>query len=247
MNKRKKVAIKRFLACRKLKTIWFNFKVLPFSQARKLPFFIYGKSTFRSLEGQIVIDAPVRPGMILIGKNDYYVGTNVQQTIWTINGKLIFKGPFKFLHGSNVVVSRTGTLTLGGKESLFGSDCKVICFDSITIGENARITWECQFMDTSFHYIEENGRKARPLTKPISIGANVWIGNRTTVSKGAVIPDNTIVASNSLVNKDFSGSGPNIMLAGVPASTKATNIRRVFDERLQKELDKEYGYDRTHL
>ena len=38
-----------------LKTLWFNFKVFPFAVAKKLPVWLYGKVTFRSLTGKIVI------------------------------------------------------------------------------------------------------------------------------------------------------------------------------------------------
>ena len=124
-----------------------------------------------------------------------------------------------------------------------------MCFENITIGDNVGVTWDCQFMDTSFHYIEllNKENQIRPLTKPIIIGDRVWVGNRTTISKGAVIPDDTIVASNSIVNKDFSLVEPYSMLAGSPASVKGTGFKRVYDERKQKELDSKFNYDRTHL
>ena len=66
--------IKRFLHSRMLKTIWFNFKMLPFKQAVRLPVFIFGKTEFRDLSGKIIIDCPrVWPGMIRIGAKEAYV------------------------------------------------------------------------------------------------------------------------------------------------------------------------------
>ena len=70
---------------------------------------------------------------------------------------------------------------------------------------------------------------------------------RTTFSKGAVVPSKTIVASNSLVNKDFSNIEPYTLLAGMPASVKATGQKRIFDLDIQRELDEKYHYVRTHL
>ena len=230
-------------------TIRLNFKMLPFSVAKKLPIWVYGNMTFRSLNGTLIIKGPVRTGMIKIGKNDYYVNTSVQQSIWTIRGTVIFNGPINFLQGSYVLVSNNATLTFGSNGTLCGSNMHIMCFEKINIGDNVRLAWECQVMDTSFHYIELlniNG-EIKPLTKPVFIGDRVWIGNRTTISKGAVIPNDTIVASNSLVNRNFFDIEPYSMLAGSPALLKGTGFRRIFDEERQRELDKQFHYTRTHL
>lgn len=244
-----KKCLKDFLKAKIIKTIWFNFKMFPLKTAIRMPVFLYGKTTFRSLNGKIFINAAVNPGMIKIGKNDYYIDTSIQHCIWTINGTIVFNGPVSFGHGSYVLVSKNSKLSIGTHGTYLGSNLKIMCFENITIGDNVRVTWDCQFMDTSFHYIEllNKENQIRPLTKPIIIGDRVWVGNRTTISKGAVIPDDTIVASNSIVNKDFSLVEPYSMLAGSPASVKGTGFKRVYDERKQKELDSKFNYDRTHL
>lgn len=124
----------------------------------------------------------------------------------------------------------------------------IFIYGKIVFGGNSRISWDCQIMDTAFHYVENllDG-DIKPLTSPIVLGNNIWIGNRTTIAKGTVLPDYTIVASNSLVNKDFSSIGENCLIAGLPAKLKQQNIRRVFDSKVQKKLDKKFNYIRTHL
>ena len=83
--------------CNIIKTLYLNFKKLPFNQAIKLPIWIYGKITFRSLRGDIVIDSDrIYSGMIKIGKRDYYVNTGIPQTILTLNGILKFNGNVNF-------------------------------------------------------------------------------------------------------------------------------------------------------
>ena len=230
-----------------IKTIWFNFKVFPFAVARKFPVWLYGKCTFRSLHGKIIINGPISPGMIKIGKNDLYVDTAIQQCIWTVRGTVIFNGPLSLGHGSYVVVSDNATLEFGSHDVYIGSNLKIFCFNRIVIGSNVRAAWDCQFMDTSFHYVQNRNGEIAPLTKPIILGENIWVGNRTTIAKGAVVPDNTIIASNSLVNKDFSQIEPYTLLAGMPASVKATGQKRIFDLEIQREMDEKYNYVRTHL
>lgn len=244
-----KKKIKELFRCNLIKTIKFNLKMLPFKTASKLPILFYGKTDFRSLKGSVKINGPVSTAMIRVGIKDEYVDTSIGNTIWTINGTLVFNGPLKMWRGSYIVVAKNAVLNIGSQQTKLGSHLKIMCFNSITIGNCVRIAWECQIYDTSFHYLELVNRdnEIQALPKPVVIGDRVWLGNRSTVSKGAIIPNDTIVASSSMVNKDFSKIEPYSMLAGCPATVKVIGLRRVFDRKQEKELDKKYNYPRTGL
>ena len=241
--------IAELLKCNLIKTVTFNFKMLPFREALRFPVFFYGKVDLRSLKGKVKIDHTVYPGMIKIGIKTKYVDTQVSNSRWTVNGLIVFKGPLEMARGSYVLVAEGATLTLGTNKSFYGSNLKIFCFNRITIGDCVRITWECQLYDTSFHYLElvDRNNEVRPLQGEVFIGDRVWIGNRTTVSKGAYIPSDTIIASNSLVNKDFSKIESYCLLAGCPAVVKVTGVRRVYDRKYEAELDRQYEYHRTFL
>lgn len=241
--------IKKLLKCNLLKTIKFNFKMLPFKQAVRMPLFFYGKTDFRSLKGKVLINGPITSGMIKVGIKDEYVDTSIGNTIWTINGTIIFNGPLKIWRGSYFLVAKNAVLNIGSNETKLGSHLKIMCFNSITIGDCVRVAWECQIYDTSFHYLEllNRNNEIQHLSKPVVIGDRVWLGNRSTVSKGAIIPNDTIIASGSIVNKDFSQIEPYSMLAGCPASIKGTGFRRVFDRKQERDLDKKFNYPRTGL
>lgn len=245
-----KKQIKLLFKANILKTIWFNFRMFPLTSALRLPVYLFGEVTFRYLrKGSFVIHSPLFPGMITIGREGCYVANAKPHCQWTVKGTIEFSGPVRFGGGSYVTVAKNAVLRIGSRGTYIGSNSNIICFDSITIGDKVDFAWECQVIDTSFHYITfvDNPDKIAPLTKPVVIGDRVWIGNRTTVSKGAVIPSDSIVASNSLVNKDFSAIGPNHLLAGCPAIVKSSGIYRVRGDK-EKEYDKLFGYDRsTHL
>ena len=232
-----------------LKTIYFNFKMLPLKQAVHLPILFYGRTKFRSLQGCVSINAEGHFGMIRIGINNQYVDTSVPETIWTVNGTIKFSGPMKMARGSYIHVAKNANLSIGTGGSFYGSNLKVMCFDSITIGNCVRLTWDCQIYDTSFHYIEVmDGEKGiSSLTSPVVIGNRVWVGNRSTISKGTRIPDDTIIASNSLANKDYTDYGSYILLAGVPAKFKKRGIRRIWNFQKQAELDIKFKYNRHKL
>ena len=61
-----------------LKTIFFNFKSLPFKQAIKFPIFIYSDTKLISI-GKIHIDSDdIHKGMIRIGKRNFFAGFKTQ-------------------------------------------------------------------------------------------------------------------------------------------------------------------------
>lgn len=97
-----------------LRTLYFNFKVLPLKQAIKLPIFLSRKVYLRKISGKIVLEGDVYPGMVRIGFNDVGIFDNkVSRTILTIFGTLIFKGEADIGHGSKLSVGGNGVLVLG--------------------------------------------------------------------------------------------------------------------------------------
>lgn len=237
-----------FLLHHPLKTAWFNFKMLPFEQAIHLPILLYGKTSFRGLRGGVKIQCKnVYPFMIKIGCDNSYVATSSPKSIWTIEGTLILNGPVCFLQGTYILIAKGAELNIGGNGTFVGSNTKIICFEKISIGNMVHITWDCQLYDTSFHYIQDVEGNCLRLTKPIRIGNKVWIGNNTTISKGCVLPDNTIIGSHSLANKDYTDTKGGCLLAGIPARVKIENIYRVYNEEQQSVLDAKFDYHRVRL
>lgn len=228
------------------KTVYINFKMLSFRDAIFFPILICSKTKFRSLKGRIIIEGDIKPCMIRIGDSSRYPVTSTPCTVLTINGEIVFTGKINFYNGTYVYVAEKAKLKLGTNGTFVGSDVKIICREYIGIGDNVEVSWGTQIYDTSFHYVSYNGCECFKLTSPITIGNNVWIGNNVTISKGSRLPSNTIVASNSLINRDFSDLGENTLLAGVPAVCKISNARRIYGVE-EKELDKKYLYIRYKL
>ncbi len=108
------------------------------------------------------------------------------------------------------------------------------------IGNHVIISWECQIFDTNFHYMEDKFGDIYRKDGEIFIGNNVWIANRVTIAKGAKIPNDSIIASNSLVNKDLSDTVSGLY-AGCPAKLVKENVHAVFS--LEGQLNE---YFRAH-
>lgn len=95
--------------------------------------------------------------------------------------------------------------------------------ESIIIGENTVIAAGTNIIDSNGHEtISLNRTKGRDIPTGITIGKNVWIGLNSTILKGTVIRENSIVAAGSIVKGNFP---KNSLIQGNPAKTvKILNI-----------------------
>jgi len=202
--------------------------MLPIKEAVKLPIIISRNVRFYNLSGNIKLIKPVKFSMIRFGffgdDNMYW---NSKKTLLKIEGKLCLHQNIKFANGIILRVEKNAQLTID-ENVYISNDVKIICYENIQIGKNTRIAWDCQIIDTNFHYIvdKKNPNVRLDLTKPIKIGKNNWIGNRSSLMKGSETPDYCIIASGSLVNRkldipQFS------MVAGTPVKLVKLNVYRV--------------------
>lgn len=218
------------------KTLYFNFKVLPFKQAIKFPIHFYGKVEFANLKGGFVVDCKeVKFGMIVFGgKHEIVVSSNVPTRIYN-SGKIIFNGEAKFARGINIMVRKNGELSIGNNFSI-GSLSKIICFRKIIFNENVLISWEVQIFDTDFHFIISEEKIADNCGEVI-VSDSVWIGSRCTILKNTILPDNAIVGSDSLCSGNyFSKYGNSILLVGTPAKVLKKNVYYLKNKKKEMEL-----------
>jgi acetyltransferase-like isoleucine patch superfamily enzyme len=119
-------------------------------------------------------------------------------------GKTIFQ-----LFTANSIIKFGDNVQINGTEFYCRST-------SITVGNEVMFAPGCLIMDTDFHAADSAGHmKSSGLSrdKAVFIGDNVWIGVNSTVMKGAVINNNVVVGSNSLVNKELESGW---IYAGIP-------------------------------
>lgn len=212
-----------------LAIFYFNFKMLPFKQAIKLPFDFYHHIRFENLSGKIIINSShIHRAMIKIGGRGSEMFFHAPAII-DIKGALTLNGIVEIGNGCLLRVEKNGKLIFGNKVRI-GAFSKIICEDSITFGNEIDVSWESQIFDTNFHYIKEvNTEKISPKTAPVIIGSYNWFGNRTNIMKGTITPDNTIIASNSLLNKNYTNTPPYSVLAGTPAKFIRSGVKRMFE------------------
>lgn len=208
------------------------------NQAKKIPILIGRGTVLRSLKGNIKLNGKIRFGMISIGVNNIFNSHNSYKSIIDIDGDLIFNGKVDFNTGIVLKIFKTGAIEFDGRNSI-GRFSQIISKKNIHFGYCCRCSWNLYISDTDFHFVKFKNIIHNNV-KPISIGNNCWIANNVSISKGVTIPNNTIVASNSYVNKTFEQEYT--LLAGIPAKIKINDVARVFDVEEEAYWNKYYGW-----
>ena len=217
--------IQKFIQHNWLASIYLNLKMLPFRQAIKLPIDVYHGIRFESLHGKIIIDSSdIHRGMIKIGSQ----GSDMfhrKGCIIYIEGTLILHGSCVFGCSDTIIVGKGAVLEIGNG-SIFGAYNILFASERITIGSHFLSSWQCQLMDSDTHNLMDmNSGERYNSTFPIEIGCHCWMGNGVKVNKGVAVAGDTIMASNSLLNKDYRSEGSNVVLAGIPAKVVKRNVK----------------------
>jgi len=122
-----------------------------------------------------------------------------------------------------VVEARTSRIVIGNNVYI-GGGTTVDCVDSIEIGDDVLISYQCLLLDSDGHstdldsrrselprWKESGGRNwAAASTRPIRIGNGAWLGARTIVLKGVEIGEGAVIGAGSVVTKSI----PAYTLAG---------------------------------
>ena len=226
-----------------INTIYLNFKVLPFKYAIKLPFAVGKNIEFIGLQNikvRFYKDIKPQKFMFKLGICNTYMiplkGTwsllRFEKGSVLVIGKDVLIAP-----GFSINIYKNAVLTIGS-DILINFRNKIYCKNSISINDHIRIGWENQIYDSTFHFIYNNkNRSIGNCYGKIEIGSFSWITNRCTLSGNVFLPPYSIIASNSLANKDYSQyTSEGNLFAGSPIELKTTGVYRIFNGKKQSEL-----------
>ena len=126
------------------------------------------------------------------------------------------------LYQPTIIVTRHGgKVSIGNKVGISGST--IYSWDKIVIGDRTQIGANSKIVDTDFHALEQNERanESGAQTRPVIIGADVFIGMNTIILKGTKIGDGCVVGAGSVVSGEFPA---NSVIAGNPAKIIRDNV-----------------------
>ena len=118
-----------------------------------------------------------------------------------------------------------GSLTI--KDNVGISASAIICNHQITIGNNVVIGGNTVIYDTDFHSLDASHRNDHKQDRvntqwaPVEISDNVFIGAHSTILKGVMIGENSVIGACSVVTKNIPS---NEIWAGNPAVFIRHNI-----------------------
>jgi len=147
---------------------------------------------------------PPRPGIAERGTSG--------ALIWLIGRESAFEadGVVMVAQGVQINIGDGGRVRIRDGTHI-NPNTRILCTDSIEIGERCAISWGVHIVDFDGHEIIN---PARPSKAPIQIGNDVWIGARATVLKGVEIGDGAVVAAGAVVTRSVPSQA---LVAGNPA------------------------------
>jgi len=213
----------KFLRKVNVRSLYYNLKLLPFSQAIKMPILISNRVLISSLKGSIVLNGEVSPGLVQIGYGRVGIFDYVRsRSVIDIDGTMRCNGKVRIGHGSKIHVGPSGELVLGDN-FLINAESTIVANSKVTFGNNVLLSWDVLVMDDDFHSIIDVATKKQINTpKPIVIGSHVWIGARCLILKGSVMPDNSILAANTMLAGKLQKEGS--VYGGNPVKVIKENI-----------------------
>jgi len=124
-------------------------------------------------------------------------------------------GRWCYLGTGNAIRCHEGNLRIGDKV-VMGRKNTINCYLDVEIGADCILADWIYICDFDHRYDDTTMpiKKQGIVKSPVRIGANCWLGEKSTVLRGVTIGDGCVVASHALVNRDVR---PNSIVGGVPA------------------------------
>lgn len=133
-----------------------------------------------------------------------------------IGERVRFTGDIAVRGNGQKVVIGAGTTAEGAR---------ILCVEGcdVTIGADCMLSREIEIRTSDYHSVIDMSSGVR-INKPrsIVIGDHVWIGMRALISKGSILPTNTIVGASAFVNSEFVDGGT--IVGGTPARVLKHNV-----------------------
>lgn len=212
------------------KSVYFNFKYLPFCQAVKLPIILY-KPKLLKMAGEVILDVPrggVKFGMIKLGNIMVSLYPNSGIVYENHGGRIIFKGRCSIGNSSALSVGKKAEVIFGDRFCA-STSFRLTSYCGIEFKDKVSCGWDCLFMDTDFHRLTMADGSASPKGYgKIQIGKGCWFGTGTIVQKNTYLPPYCVVAVRSVLNHKYDIPEKSLV-AGSPAVLKKTGVYRDID------------------
>lgn len=224
-------------------TIRVNLVCFPFTTAIKLPVFVGYRVQFIGLRRNCIrLNSAncVRTGMIELGisRTPIFATKGMYTLIRIHKDSHIEMGEkVRIFNGGSLIAALGGVIHIGNDFTM-NQRALIYASEKVSFGDHSALSWEAQVMDSDFHYIfNQNTKRINNCRKPVKIGNYSCLGNRASVMKGASLPDYSILASGSLLNRDYSAvTAKGNIFAGTPATLRSSGVYWYVNEKIEKKI-----------
>lgn len=180
------------------------------------------KKSYKFLMGKLGKGTVIGKNVTFRQPSNIFIGN---KSLLDNNSHLSVRGgfPSKIIIGSNVLIGRYSTLNVrGGTIEIedfadIGEFCRIGTTTKIRIGRYAIIAALCYIGAPNHKFDKKDvpillqGTESRG---GVTIGNDVWLGTRVTITDGVKIGEGAVIGAHSLVNKDVP---PYTIAYGIPA------------------------------
>jgi len=190
-----------------------------------MPIRVYGPLKL-SLGGSILLPPNPSKNMIVIGSDHEDYTAHSGKAELNIQGTWRFGGPLRIGPDSCIAIGKDAVLETGGRTYL-GRDTQIHCYHSVSIGTGV-FAGEMYVCDSTIHQVLSAGGP-KPMNGPVIVGDGVYLGFRTVLLKGTVIPPFSVVGSGAVCTSDFRRAGAEkLLICGNPAIVKSQDVTAKF-------------------
>ena len=133
-------------------------------------------------------------------------GVSIIKSLFGSTGQHIHIEPsFRCDYGENIHV---------GENFYANFDCVILDVAEVRFGDNCLLAPQVGIYTATHPLLPVERNSGLELASPITIGDNCWIGGHAIINPGVRLGDNIVVASGSVVTKNF---GDDVVIGGNPA------------------------------
>ena len=124
-------------------------------------------------------------------------------------------GRWSWLGQGCKIRAHEGQVSIGAK-SVLGQECTISAYQQVSIGRECIVADRVMLIDFDHGMVEVERpiREQGIYKRDVRVGHNVWIGYGACLLRGVTVGNNSVIGTNSVVNKDVPSDA---VVAGIPA------------------------------
>jgi acetyltransferase-like isoleucine patch superfamily enzyme len=153
-------------------------------------------------------------GELVIGENSIIKGTHHTHTQVSIEDGFVNIAHHSIIAAKKIWIRFGGILNIGSYTNI-NAGTEVRCDERIFIGNYCQISYNIRIWDTNTHNIYKPSQRRfwaekyypflgkeieKPITKPIIIGDDCWLGEKSAILKGSILGNSVNVGFNTVIS-----------------------------------------------